>query len=835
MLRRLPQPLQWSLLVILSCGLCLLASPSVASTQESGQALLRDGRYGEAAQVWRHLAQQAHNPTEAALAWNFLAVAEQHLSHWESAQRALDRGLQLLQSRPETPQILSIQARLLNTSGQQALAAGLPQRALQVWRQASTLYQRLGDNTGELGSQMNQALALQSLGFYLRSQQLLEDLQTQLQHQPVDLKVLGLSQLGTMYRLTGNLPAAQEMLEQALEQAEPAQQGSIRLSLGHVLQDLQKPEAALAQYQQVARQPSPPQIRLQAQLHQLQILIEQSPAAAIDLVVPLQHQLRHLHPSRSGVLARVSFAEGLMQLHSQGVGTTSPVDLLPQAAKQLTLAIEQAHRLGDRRAEAFALGTMGTLQERRGQWSIAQAWTQKALQLATGLNDQDLIARWRWQQGRLLKQQGKIAPAIDAYGAALASLQNLRQDLVAIGPEIQFSFTQSVEPVYRELVQLLLTPDSGQKMPKQEQLQQARQVLEGLKLAELDNFFRRACITGEAKSIDNLDPQAAVIYPIILPDRLAVILARPQQPLQYYETLLPQAEVLATIQQLRRYLNPVFLDETRLQLSQTLYQWLLGPVQAELASQTVNTLVFILDGPLKGLPMTALHDGQAYLIESYSVAVAPSLELIDPQQLPRQSLQVLAAGLSESRFDFPALPAVETELQYIQQQVPTNLLKNQAFTRTALEEVTDQSFPVLHLATHGQFGSTTEDTFLVTWDGLMNAEDLGQLIERATNLASQPVELLILSACQTATGDNLSALGLSGIAVRSGARSTIGTLWQVGDRSTAIAMARFYEELSHTNLSKAEALRQAQLSLLHNPAFQHPFYWAPYVLIGNWL
>ncbi len=163
-------------------------------------------------------------------------------------------------------------------------------------------------------------------------------------------------------------------------------------------------------------------------------------------------------------------------------------------------------------------------------------------------------------------------------------------------------------------------------------------------------------------------------------------------------------------------------------------------------------------------------------------------------------------------------------------------LLDQDFTRPRLQRAIEAaSFPIVHLATHGQFSSQADDTFLLTWDERINVKNLDQLLREGEGQERSPIELLILSACQTAAGDKRAVLGLAGVAVRSGARSTLATLWSVQDRSTADLMSQFYETLNQPGVSKAEALRQAQLSLLRSPQYQHPFYWAPFVLVGNWL
>jgi CHAT domain-containing protein len=234
--------------------------------------------------------------------------------------------------------------------------------------------------------------------------------------------------------------------------------------------------------------------------------------------------------------------------------------------------------------------------------------------------------------------------------------------------------------------------------------------------------------------------------------------------------------------------------------------------------------------------MAALHDGQQYLVEKYSVAVTPGLQLLEPRPLARERIKVLVGGLSEARQGFLALPGVEAEVKQIESEIPTQVLLNQQFTSTALQDqIKAVAFPVVHLATHGQFSSNADNTFILAWDERINVKQLGGLLQARAHNERRPIELLVLSACQTAAGDNRAALGLAGVAVRSGARSTLATLWPVDDQSTSSFMVGFYQALAQSKLTKAQALRDAQLALLKQPEFRHPFYWAPFVLVGNWL
>ena len=315
-----------------------------------------------------------------------------------------------------------------------------------------------------------------------------------------------------------------------------------------------------------------------------------------------------------------------------------------------------------------------------------------------------------------------------------------------------------------------------------------------------------------------------------------VIVSVPGIPLFHYATNLSQAEIEDSIKKMRRLLNPVFSDKERLSLYQQLYSWLIRPAESQLAKSGVKTLAFVLDGSMRNIPMAALHDGKQYLVEKYSIAVSPGMLLLQGQSLQEEKLQVITAGVSEARQGFKALPGVKAEVQNISAEVTSKVLLNETFTDANLQKaIKSTPFSVLHLATHGQFSSSSDSTFILTWDDKINVKELDNLFQERNGIDSKPVELMVLSACQTAKGDNRAILGLAGVAVRSGARSTLATLCSVKDESTSRFLTEFYKQLRVTGTSKAEALRKTQISLLKNSEFNHPFYWAPFVLVENWL
>ena len=163
------------------------------------------------------------------------------------------------------------------------------------------------------------------------------------------------------------------------------------------------------------------------------------------------------------------------------------------------------------------------------------------------------------------------------------------------------------------------------------------------------------------------------------------------------------------------------------------------------------------------------------------------------------------------------------------------MLLDQAFSPEQLDATLRRGrFGIVHIAAHGHFAPEAAASFLVTAQGKLTMAQLAQSVERL-RFRDQPLELLTLSACETAQGDDRAALGLAGIAIQAGARSAIATLWRVADEATAVLMRALYQHLRTPGVSRAQALRQAQLALLKEPRYADPFFWAPFLLLNNWL
>ncbi|MDJ0676502.1 MAG: CHAT domain-containing protein [Calothrix sp. MO_167.B42] len=896
--------------------------------------LYRSGKYPEAVTAWKTIAKLFANEKDTlnqAMALSNLSLSYQKLQQWESAKKTINDGIQILKAQPASKGKQKILAESLDIQGLLQRETGQSSDALQSWQQSTKIYSQLKDSEKAAQSQINQSQAMQDLGLYPRAcKTILGVLDNYLQLESCEelsklnadtlnqkLKAttnsttpyttaLGLRSLGQNLRFIGGLKQSQLVLKASLDIFEKLnnspEQIATYLSLGNTFKTLADSEPvrdlrenyesqAIAAYNQVIQLSPPSMMRQQAQSNKLSLFLrkkELSPenVAAVDKIwTSVQPQLDNLPPSHTGVYLQINLARSLVKLLDNKNSQLKQISQLPtfeQTDKILIRAINQAKLIGDQRAEAYGWGYRGELYELKGSnqnLPEAEKFTQQSLAIISSLDAPEVSYLFFWQLGRIRKEQGDIKSAISAYTKAYNDLQVLRGDLVAVNPELQFSFRDTVEPVYRQLVELDLTyanslkkaKNKASKNPDQELkgiLIQARDVTESLQLSEINNFFREVCADEQPQEIDALDKKAAVIYPIILTDQknkkdtLDILLSLPHQSQKSKKAKITKQEPIVelysqdvtgkdfqgTVDRLRRsLLNAESNEAGFLPIYQQLYNWLIKPLEPQLATADIETLVFVLDGELRNIPMAVLHDGNQYLIEKYAIALAPGLRLVNPTPVSQVDFNVLTAGLSETRPDldihegFPTLPNVPKELDAIKELGLTKqpLLNNKFTTQSLQKAIVASRLPIVHLATHGQFSSKEENTFILSWDKRIDVMELNSLLQDKSLIPPKPIELLVLSACETASGDNRATLGLAGVAVRAGTRSTLATLWSVVDTSTAELMGEFYQQLKtakKTKINKAQALRKAQLALIKgkNKEFRHPHFWGPFVMVGNW-
>jgi len=730
--------------------------------------------------------------------------------------------------------------------GLKAFQRGAFQEAVSSWTDAARLYEREGRIREQIRALSDLSEAYSALGYY---RQAVNSLQTALElaeksRDTARIPSL-LARLGNALIATGPPETAETYLKRGLEMARQAGDSTLAAAilnnLGNLFATQKKYAEAISAYKEsiVLAKAAGHRVLAARAMANAAAALRQSgdPRGARVQLDTALGELRGLPPSHETAFALINIGLAFRDLRPSLPDASAL--LLLRAAGVLDEARSIAERLGDRRTASYALGYLGSLYEAEGRYEEALRLTQQATFAAQQVNSPESLYRWQWQAGRMLKKMGRIDDAVSAYRRAVYSLQSVRGELSISygGPPI--SFRESIGPVYFELADLVLqragSLASGDA--RDAYLLEARDTIELFKVAELRDYFQDDCVDTFLAKIAKLDvvsPKAAVVYPILLPDRTELLVSLPAG---LKRVVVPVGADTLT-QEVREFRRKLEKRTTReyLRHGRQLYDWLIRPLEEDLASARIDTLVFVPDGPLRTIPMAALHDGKQYLVEKYALAITPSLNLTDPRPINREKTNVLAVGVTESVQGFPPLPYVAAELGAIGKIFgkSTTLVDGEFRVATFEKKLKEEKFTIVHIASHGMFGGDAEKTFLLAFDDKVTIRRLDELVG-VFKYRDEPLELLTLSACETAEGDDRAALGLAGVAVKAGARSAVATLWNVNDQAAADLVAEFYRQLQDPSVSRATALQRAQLKILGDPNYNHPGLWSPFLLINNWL
>jgi CHAT domain-containing protein/Tfp pilus assembly protein PilF len=739
-----------------------------------------------------------------------------------------------------------------STSAEQGMKEGLRllqrgdfEQATLSLREAARLYEAEQKFSQQSIALIHLAQAYQALGQYRDSVQSIESALSLAEKSNDKTQVaIALASLGNVYIATGPSEMARKYLDEGLRLARELTNEDVSAiilnNLGNLLTQQKKYTEALAAYKESVSLASVRNNHLLVTTALINAAtastnIKQYKEAKVLLDKALD-QMPALGPSHDKAAGLVNIGLGYFDLRPNLPDAKDSLLLL--AHKALSEGGTTAESIGDRRTSSYAWGHLGRLYEEERRYEEALQLTRRAIFAAQHVNAPESLYRWEWQTARLLRKVGNIDDAIGSYRRAVRTLQSIRPELTVSYGAPQTSFRETMGPVYFELVDLLLQrgaslQDRNQVAPY---LIEARETIELFKAAELRDYFRDDCVDTALSKITTLDvvaQTAVVIYPILLADRTELLLSLPSG---LKRVLVPVgAEALTEeVRQLRRKLEKRTTREY-LPHAQKLYNWLIRPLEADLAASNIDTLVFVPDGALRTIPMTALHDGKQFLIAKYAVGITPSLNLSDPRPLKRENMKVLAVGVTDAVQGFPALPNVAAELQELQTLLGSQNLVNREFLAANFEKkLKEEQFSVVHVASHGEFGNDVENTFLLTFDDKLSLDRLNQMVG-VFRFRDDPLELLTLSACDTAAGDDRAALGLAGIAIKAGARSALATLWNINDEAAVGLVLDFYRELKNPATSRAVALQRAQLKLIENPRYEHPGYWSAFLMINNWL
>ena len=740
----------------------------------------------------------------------------------------------------------------------------------------------------QLETNLQYGLACKQQGLLYQAQQSLEKEQV---NENSEQRTQAMGELGSIYLQLHRYHEAKPLLEQAFEQSPDAKKAYYANLLGNLYTHQNASTLSQSYYTKaLALAVNDKVLNTRIALNSARGLPTSEHLLAL---VKINHQVDEILDTKEQILLRLNLGEQARALGQNGLALA-----YISFEKATKMSATQAPRI-----QAQSLDALASLYEDQKRDEDALHLTWQALSLMQSSNERDVLFDLEWRQGRLLHRQGQTAQARAAYQRAVDHLEMIRQDIPVDYENGQSSFRQTLEPVYLGLADLLLEQakqEVGEN--KQQLLRKARDTVELIKQTELEDFLGSRCRVESARQtqIEQIDSKTAVIYPIILPERLELLVGTHEG---LFEFVVPvdAATFNTQAQKMARNLR----NKLPSNLALKLYSWLVSPAEALLTQQGIETLVFVPDGSLRLVPMAALFNGKEYLIEKYAIATSPGLTLFDPKPFLHSDLHALLLGMSDpgavvEKLSEPIirgflnvdadetdanaraeltensrnlsdrgrglrelvkrnngnvkqlmrspefisvikeqlkLPGVKQEVNALSNQLEgSKLLLDHDFTLSRFQqEVMDAPYPIVHIASHGIFGANAENSFLMTYDELLHINELETLL-KSDKFQKNPVELLTLSACQTAEGDNRAPLGFAGVALKAHARSALGSLWPISDEAAYLLMTQFYNNLAQNpDMTKVKALQQAQISLIKHADMKNPFYWAPFILVGNWL
>ncbi|PZO35612.1 MAG: hypothetical protein DCF19_23470 [Pseudanabaena frigida] len=547
---------------------------------------------------------------------------------------------------------------------------------------------------------------------------------------------------------------------------------------------------------------------------------------------------------------------------------------------QQSLAIIQ--EVGDRQGEGATLSNIGTIYQGLGRYTTALEYFQKALLIRKEVGDRSGEGITLNNIGYALSSQSQTELAILFFKESVKVRESIRKDLKKLTQEEQQSFTRTVANTYRTLADRLL---------KQGRVTEALQVLDLLKIQELEDYLKNIkgnditaqgvrllepekAISSQLSTLSldkipelnlqlasqlkqlpkseinkvpaylqNIPQRAVLIYPLILDDRLELIVFSSGTLPNNYTIPIKKEELETLVLELRLGLRDYTSDDVK-ESSKKLYDLLIKPIEAELKQANADTILYAPDGLLRYIPLAALYDGKQYLVEKYRINNLIAYSLFDSDYKSFTNPRIFAGAFGgkkgEKRFGQNGLPASIPEVEHITATFPnTNKYIERDFTaKTAKEKVSGNS--IVHFATHAEFRAGSPlDSYVLFGDGSKIT------LAEINDLPLKDTALVVLSACQTGLGSTLGTgaeiLGFGYQVQRAGAKASIASLWSVSDGGTQILMQDFYQNLQKGNIATSTALRDAQLSMIRKSIkegevnFNHPFFWSAFVIIGNGL
>ncbi|MGF1487159.1 MAG: CHAT domain-containing protein [Prochloraceae cyanobacterium] len=709
------------------------------------------------------------------------------ITHWESAKKIYRQTSQK-----------SILKELFYTSfylGQTYLTVGDIQEAILNFKQAKVIAQNLNLNRELIVTNGSLGQAHLDLGEYDRAIALFKEVLQQAQSQENTVKTLNNLTIAYQQRAKKNTLTAREVLSE----------GNNRY-----YERLKHQEAKdLATAKTIARRAFSESLILKnestvrAWLNWRELDSGDDPAPYRNEIVKI---LNKLPPTRSKAFLAIN------------LGKLDRNNPLPS----LLVGENTAKEIGDRAALSYVLLEKGKFYRQQRQLDLAESNIKQGVLVGLSANESHALYELYWNLALIKRSTGDIIESKKAYGSAIANLQQIRGDIALESFRGQLNFRDEIEPIFREYLEILL--DLGEIDP-------ALDLFAQLRLFQLQALYGDNCSDiGEIKFVpfDFLkETNSGLVTTIVLEDLIYVILQLPGSRTIVESQPIEANNLLEEIQQWRASLE-LKHDYGYLNYSKKFYDLLIRPLSSHLKTPEIKNLVFVQDRSLKNISPAVLYDRkrEEYLIERYGITLSLGLSYNSIPEIA-QKPSMLAFGLTESYQGFPPLPNVALELDNIKQLLDIDIFLDRDFTKSNLtKQVEELPLSILHLATHAQFGGTLDTAFILASDKRFNLKEFESVLDRSVN----PIDLLVLSACATAVGNDRSLLGLAGVALRSGVISTLGTLWYVDDKEIAEFMIDFYRFLEEPGSNAVVALQKAQIEQIKKPG-SHPALWSALALI----
>jgi CHAT domain-containing protein len=770
----------------------------------------------------------------------------------------------------------------LTAKGHQLMANDQPQAALQTWRQALEQYKAQRNPEGINGSLLNMSNAEQALNRPdLACQTLYKAIQTTVNINlcqpttqqaevtvlPAKLKDLPLARsilenLGQVYLQTGQLELGQVLLA-SLHQRYPQADG-VTLNLANsyesqvrraiarsqVNQDpqtrleetvsVQKSTVVALQYYRQLSASTDPWIRAQAQLNELGLhtqistWAERPPEISPDLA-RLQQLIEICNQPSQGLTPHQSWQQRF-QLTSLLADLNSP-----KWNKTAQLMAEDLHSQAQNQHSSKRIAQSGLVLSQiflqSNQLAPVESTLTLSLERAKQLGDPGLVFAAQWALAQFYERQGNYGQQLGCLQAAVTVANQMGSSYLWASTHNKNGFNTAVEPVYRKLFTRLLE-SSKPDIPG------SLEVFENLRQSQLETYL--GCGRLGLQSISSIfsrqrqTENPSLVYLISSGKQLNVVFQDPKGVYSLHRA--PMVEVKSHLDTLLLNLQA---DSARtvpesiiLRDAAPLYTLLIQPFASKIPSQ--GSLVFIVDTELQGLPLGVLHNGKNYLNVDHPISLSTP-QSRQPRLMTSNQMKVLIAGIDQDAPAFKpnglnSLPGVAEEIRAVRDIFRNNItLQNTGFNASALKQSAQRGYPVMHIATHGVFTGDPDKTVLFAWDKPISVRQVQEVFQTAARTASESnLELLVLTGCELARGDWEAGLGLAGIGIQAGARSTLASLWKVDDTATTQFVQAFYKAVI-TGKTKTEALQFAQQDLRASTKFSHPYYWGGWVLLGSWL